>query len=60
MTLHRDQAGQDSRADHGAPRRRTWIELVRLARTIGTKVVRCVLSARLAEIAGEEPHELFG
>src|SRR5262245_56088013 len=55
----RDQAGQDSGADDGAPRRRARIELVATRADDRYERRRRILSARLAEISGEEPYELF-
>ena len=55
----RDQASQDSRADDRAPRRRARIELVATRAHDRHEGRRCILSAGLAEISGEEPHELF-
>src|SRR5690242_4464000 len=54
-----DQTGQDSRADDRAPRRRARIELVATRAHDGHERRRGVLPAWLAEVSGEEPHELF-
>src|SRR5258705_1265297 len=55
----RDQASEDSRADDRAPRRRARIEFVATRAHDGHEGRRCILSAWLAEISGEEPHEIF-
>src|SRR5215467_5713810 len=55
----RDQARQDSRAHHRAAWRRARIQLVATRAHDGHEGRGRILSTRLAEIAREEPHELF-